>query len=172
MLKPLQYTLILIFLTLLSSCDECQNKTSTWKYDAQQNLVTLQAAVEELQQFDSILQYEKSKNNGLTIWGNETDKLENKYKIKLPKTKLWFEKATRYYVGMNYIQIKNENVKASVGECSYGSEIYSAYLYQSTTGVMPSFPKPFALASDIIDTVALGNNWNFVLLWCDGCTAD
>jgi hypothetical protein len=170
--KPLQYTIILISLALFSSCDAGLSKTSDWKSDAQEKLLALQAAVEELQQFDSILQKEMSKNHGLTIKSNETDKLQEKYKISLPKTKIWFETANQYNVGVNYIQFKHENIKASFGKYSSDAENFWAFLYYSKTEVVPGFPRTQEFSSEIIDVLSLGNNWNFVLLWCEECTAD
>jgi hypothetical protein len=157
---------ILLTLTtavLLSNCgkDNCESETANWRKDAQSVLTEFKIVDNEIKTHHDIFRKEEFANSRLFLRTYDSVKFEEKYGIELPKLKSWFKTKN------GFISYDNEIISIGYKECNSGKLHYQAWLYNSPTGIRPTFTE--TLIAEIKDSVSLGDNWYYILTKCNGC---
>ena len=156
--------LILLTLGLLSSCRRCDIDTSSWKTDAQKSLAEFKELTEDIKTHPGTFDILKYSGGNLFIRGYDyTDEVKKKYNLNAPKLRQWFQK------NKGWLSIEGDTITVCFREIICYSEDYTGYIYHSKTGIRPSFTRNWKIGVQLKDSLDLGDDWYYLLMYCDGC---
>ena len=156
--------LLLTIATPLTNCnkDNCDSETLNWKNEAQTILTEFRHVDKEIKSHYDIFKKEEFDSLRLFLRTDDSIKFEKKYGVELPRLKNWFK--TKDF---GFISYDKEIISIGYKRCNSGKLSYQAWLYNSPTGIRPTFTD--RLIAEIKDSVSLGDNWYYILTKCNGC---